>query len=268
MSFDPSAFLHGILQSLKWFALCFVLFSLLGRYFACNQGQKLWTRESANNAFYWLVPPLFYGYAFQLMAVGVLLLAFDFDPDRVRKFALEGGAPSHLPLWLQVALILVVSDCIQYWLHRGFHGARLWKFHAIHHAQEHVDWATSVRFHPVNYLLYATTTAVATVLMGFSTEAFVLLQPFNILYSCMVHANLNWTFGPLRYVFASPVFHRWHHTSADEGGNKNFAPTFPVLDLIFGTFYMPKGKLPEVYGITGNPVPESILGQMAYPFRK
>src|SRR5262249_52789855 len=50
--------------------------------------------------------------------------------------------------------------------------------------------------------------------------------------------------------------------------NKNFASTFPVLDLIFGTFYMPHGKLPERYG-TGDPAfPEDFMGQLAYPFRK
>jgi len=44
----------------------------------------------------------------------------------------------------------------------------------------------------------------------------------------------------------------------------NFAPTFPILDVVFGTFYMPKGRLPADYGAPG--VPEHFLGQMAYPF--
>jgi hypothetical protein len=84
----------------------------------------------------------------------------------------------------------------------------------------------------------------------------------------MVHANLNWTFGPLKYVFASPVFHRWHHTLEDEGLDKNFAPTFPVLDLIFGTFYMPPGKLPARFGVHDTEFPEGFLGQFVYPFRR
>ena len=50
-------------------------------------------------------------------------------------------------------------------------------------------------------------------------------------------------------MLAGPVFHRWHHTAAERGGEKNFASTFPVLDLMFGTFYMPKNALPDAYGV-------------------
>jgi sterol desaturase/sphingolipid hydroxylase (fatty acid hydroxylase superfamily) len=101
--------------------------------------------------------------------------------------------------------------------------------------------------------------------MGFSPLVFVILGPINVLFSSLVHANLNWTYGPFRYVIASPVFHRWHHTSQEEGRDKNFAPTFPFLDVIFGTFYMPKGKLPETFGVD-DPVPDDFIGQLKYPF--
>ena len=72
-----------------------------------------------------------------------------------------------------------------------------------------------------------------------------------------MHANLDWTLGPFKYVIAGPVFHRWHHTAADRGGEKNFAATFPVLDLMFGTFYMPAGELPDHYGIAEREFPKS-----------
>jgi sterol desaturase/sphingolipid hydroxylase (fatty acid hydroxylase superfamily) len=62
------------------------------------------------------------------------------------------------------------------------------------------------------------------------------------------------------------VFHRWHHTAAERGGEKNFAATFPVLDLIFGTFYMPAGVLPDQYGIAEREFPESFPAQLAHPF--
>jgi sterol desaturase/sphingolipid hydroxylase (fatty acid hydroxylase superfamily) len=83
-----------------------------------------------------------------------------------------------------------------------------------------------------------------------------------------VHANLKWTLGPFRYVIAGPVFHRWHHTRAEQGGEKNFASTFPALDLIFGTFYMPKQTLPEAYGVADKAFPPGFGAQMIYPFRQ
>ncbi len=94
-----------------------------------------------------------------------------------------------------------------------------------------------------------------------------LLGPFTIAHSAFVHANLNWTLGPFRYVLAGPVFHRWHHTAAERGGSKNFAATFPVLDLMFGTYYMPKKELPDAYGVADADFPPSFGAQMLYPFR-
>jgi sterol desaturase/sphingolipid hydroxylase (fatty acid hydroxylase superfamily) len=102
-------------------------------------------------------------------------------------------------------------------------------------------------------------------LLGFSALAYNSLGLFNAIYSPLVHANLNWTYGPFKYVLASPVFHRWHHTYQAEGGNKNFAPTFPFLDVMFGTFYMPKGKQPQIFGAEHDNVTNNILQQLAYP---
>ena len=70
-------------------------------------------------------------------------------------------------------------------------------------------------------------------------------------------------------MIATPVFHRWHHTSPDEGGNTNFAGTFPLWDILFGTFRLPEGRLPDNYGIDDqSSFPTEIAGQLAYPFRQ
>lgn len=81
-----------------------------------------------------------------------------------------------------------------------------------------------------------------------------------------MHADLNWRFGPFRYLIASPVFHRWHHTGMQRGGMKNFTATFPVIDLIFGTYCIPKGALPDAYGIGEPEFPRSFGRQLLYLF--
>ena len=44
--------------------------------------------------------------------------------------------------------------------------------------------------------------------------------------------------------------------------------TFPIWDLLFGTFYMPANELPDAYGIDDqSSFPESFGAQMLYPFR-
>ena len=171
-----------------------------------------------------------------------------------------------LPIWLQAATVFIAEDVLLYWLHRGFHSKKFWRWHAIHHSAEQVDWLSTYRFHPVNTWLSFTLVDALMLFAGFSPEAVFLMAGFNMIYSAMVHANLNWTFGPLRYVFASPVFHRWHHTAEEEGMDKNFAPTFPLLDLAFGTFYMPEGKRPQRYGVRGSAIPHGFIAQILWPF--
>jgi sterol desaturase/sphingolipid hydroxylase (fatty acid hydroxylase superfamily) len=64
------------------------------------------------------------------------------------------------------------------------------------------------------------------------------------------------------------MFHRWHHTTAERGGERNFASTFPILDVLFGTYYMPQNARPDAYGVADRNFPPSFGAQMLYPFRR
>ena len=119
-----------------------------------------------------------------------------------------------------------------YWLHRMFHGGGFWKYHAIHHSSEELDWISAARFHPVNLMLGTITVDVILLMAGISPNVMLWVGPFTTFHSAFVHANLNWTLGPFKYVLATPVFHRWHHTTQQEGRHTNFAGTFPVLNAL------------------------------------
>ena len=173
-----------------------------------------------------------------------------------------------MPLWAQALTFLVMSDFLLYWFHRLYHGAAMWKYHAVHHSSEDLDWISAARFHPVNILFGTVLVDVALLLAGISPNVMLWVGPFTTASSAFVHANLNWTLGPFKYVIAGPVFHRWHHTALWRGGSSNFAGTFPIWDLLFGTFYMPENQLPDAYGIDDQSFPESFAAQMLYPFQR
>jgi sterol desaturase/sphingolipid hydroxylase (fatty acid hydroxylase superfamily) len=248
------------------------IFTVLTFFWACNPGQAWWRkRELITDLCYWFVIPLFARY----LRIGLLVLGAAFlfgitTGEGLVEFYDDGHGPlAQLPLWLQVVIFLVGSDVMMYWIHRTFHGAPvLWKYHAVHHSSEDLDWISAARFHPINIFLGSVAVDVVLLVAGISPNVLVFLGPFTIAHSAFVHANLNWTLGPFRYVLAGPVFHRWHHTAADRGGEKNFASTFPVLDVIFGTFYMPKEKLPDAYGVNDKAFPPGFGAQMIYPFRQ
>ncbi len=245
-----------------------VVFAVLSHWSACNPGRPWWRkRELLTDLCYWFLIPLAARFVrIGLMVVGAALLFNIHGTDALMKFYDDGFGPlATLPLWGQVILFLVVSDFLLYWNHRVFHGPAMWKYHAIHHSSADVDWISAARFHPVNLFLGSVAVDVALMLAGISPNALLIVGPFQTASSAFVHANLNWTLGPFKYVMASPVFHRWHHTAADRGGSSNFAGTFPIWDLMFGTFYMPENELPDAYGIDDKEFPESIGAQMLYP---
>jgi sterol desaturase/sphingolipid hydroxylase (fatty acid hydroxylase superfamily) len=170
------------------------------------------------------------------------------------------------PMLAQILELLIAADLFAYAQHRLFHRGTLWRFHAVHHSSTELDWLAAARVHPLNEIIGRTIQIVPLYLLGFRGDALAALVPLLTFYAIFLHANLRWDFGPLRYVIASPVFHRWHHTSQEEGLDKNFAGLFPWIDLLFGTFYMPRGRQPERFGIAGGTMPASFLGQLAAPF--
>ena len=253
--------------SILFTALSLAIFGVLARFWPCNPGQpRYFGKDFKVDLTYFLIALLVYGNLSLALIKGALTLAGGADEPRLFAAVEAGyGRLSHLPVAVQALLIVFLVDVMQYWLHRAFHTRPLWPFHAVHHSAEEVDWTTTFRNHPVNAVVYTVGVGVLVKLMGFSPLAFVIVAVFNFFSAAMVHANLNWTFGPLKYVFASPVFHRWHHSSDPEVRDKNFAPTFAFLDLMFGTFHMPEGRLPDDYG--AREVPQDFIGQLIHPFR-
>lgn len=264
-------------QSLFGIAAGFAVFSL-----AFGLVERLWpalpARERPRPGFatdlsYWFFTPLVTKAVTRLaMIAGVLLIAaaagVRLDKESVRAFVESRRTwASSLPVAAQALLALAVGDFFAYWQHRLFHGRTLWRFHAVHHGSTRLDWLSSVRLHPVNEILGRLAEVLPLIVLGFRPGVLAAYVPFLTVYAIFEHANVPWDLGPLRWVITTPRFHRWHHTSQEEGLDRNFAGLFPFWDLLFGTFYMPPGRQPERFGIRGEPVPEGLIAQLAYPFR-
>jgi sterol desaturase/sphingolipid hydroxylase (fatty acid hydroxylase superfamily) len=246
-----------------------IIFTVLTYFWACNPGRPWWRKpDLVTDLCYWFFIPVMTRFLrIGLLVAGAAVLFGITTADGLISFYENGHGPlAALPLAAQMAIFMIGEDFILYWMHRFFHGARLWKYHAVHHSSEELEWISAARFHPVNLLFGAVAADVIMLLAGISPNVFVVLGPITIAHSAFVHANLDWTLGPFKYIIATPVFHRWHHTAAERGGEKNFAATFPLIDLVFGTFYMPAGELPDRYGVADADFPTSFGKQLVHPF--
>ena len=200
------------------------------------------------------------------VVAAALALGRPLDPASLSGLVAPREAIARLPRLVQLAAFLLVSDLAAYAMHRLFHRNPLWRFHAVHHSSTEVDWLSAVRVHPVNDALMRLAQSVPILAVGFDPALLAGWVPVLAFQSILVHANVPWDFGPLRFVVASPAFHRWHHALDDDGIGRNFAAIFPFIDLAFGTFHLPESE-PGRFGAPGADVPGDFAGQLAWPLR-
>ena len=114
----------------------------------------------------------------------------------------------------------LVADFTQYWVHRTFHAVPfLWRFHAIHHSVEEMDWLAGSRLHLVDVIVTRGLTYVPIFVLGFSNAALMVYVFLVAAQATFIHANVRWQFRPVRRLVATPAFHHWHH-SADTRGRR------------------------------------------------
>lgn len=239
------------------------LFVPVERLFPHRSDQSVFREEWREDLFYYLVSSLLVQVlTFLTFAPAKALLAFD-PLTTVRAWV---GA---LPFVVQFLAIMVLTDFVQYWVHRAFHRVPwLWNFHAVHHSAQNMDWMAGARMHFLEIVALRSTTVIPMYMLGFGSDPMQAYIFLVYLYSTLVHANLGWRFPLLEKLLVTPRFHHWHHGIEKEAIDVNFSIHFPLFDRLFGTYYLPKDQWPEGYGIPGNPVPRGYLAQLKHPFKR
>lgn len=207
-------------------------------------------------------------FALNHLGIAFILLAINAVADGAARLAPDLPFDSW-PVAVQFALIVLVADLTQYGQHRLFHRIPfLWRFHAVHHSIERMDWLAGSRLHFLEVLFQRALVIAPVHLLGFGREAIDLYVVFAGLITVFIHANLGVDFGWLRYLVATPAFHHWHHAAEEEARDRNFAVHLPVLDVLFGTFHLPRGRWPGRYGLLDDKLPKGLLAQHLHPFRR
>jgi sterol desaturase/sphingolipid hydroxylase (fatty acid hydroxylase superfamily) len=181
----------------------------------------------------------------------------------VRSF----GLVSNLSTGAAVALAIVLVALGNYWGHRLTHEIPfLWRFHAVHHSIEQMDFVAAGRLHPLDQAFTQAFTVIPLFLLGYGAGVFGGVAVFITLLAIFQHANVRLRFPGLRWVINTPEWHHWHHAIDDVARDKNFG--LPIVDKLFGTAYLPKGGRPAGFG-TRSPVPaDGYLRHLAYPFTR
>lgn len=260
----------GVAEGPSWLAVDFFVLNLLlysvvfvpiERFFALRADQPVFRRQ-------WLVD-LTYFFTNSLLIEVLTVLTLKpavvlFDWARAEWVS---AWVASLPLPVQVVAILLAADFTQYWVHRAFHSVPvLWRFHAIHHSAEEMDWLAGSRLHLVDVILTRGLVYVPVFVLGFSNAALMVYVFLVAAQATFIHANVRWAFRPLHKIVATPAFHHWHHSAEQDAIDKNFAVHTPIWDVLFGTYYLPD-RWPSRYGIGGGAaVPPGWFRQLLFPF--
>ena len=258
---------HTPYVGLDWFVLDLLgstlMFVFIEKLFALKKDQPVFRAEWQTDLAYFGVNHLIVG--FVLLATNLLVhrgFSWAFDAD-VQAW-IQG-----LPFLLELFLILLVADLVQYWTHRAYHEVPLlWRLHAVHHSARSMDWLSGSRQHIIELILTRTLILAPIYVLGFSKEvidAYIVIVGFQAVFN---HANVSVRLGPLSYVIVTPNFHHWHHSQDTEAIDRNYAAHFAFLDYLFGTAVTADRKWPERYGVLGDYVPNGFLQQQTFPFTR
>lgn len=177
-----------------------------------------------------------------LTRIGVELLSDFLNLIGIENFvAIEVG---HLPPWLQLVLMFIIKDLIEWLIHRLLHWSPwLWEFHKVHHSVKQMGFAAHLRYHWMENVVYKSLEYIPLALIGFSLTDFFLVHMIAIAIGHWNHANYYLPIGPFKYLINNPAMHIWHHAKelpADRRYGVNFGLSLSLWDYIFGTAYMPE----------------------------
>ncbi|MEZ5427801.1 MAG: sterol desaturase family protein [Pyrinomonadaceae bacterium] len=238
----------------------FVIFAPIERMFALHKEQKIFRKG-------WRTDILHFFFNRFLIDIGsfiaVVVLAVSFywmvSPDLQAAVAAQ-------PFVFQFIEAVLIVNLAGYFAHRLAHTVPfLWKFHSVHHSSAELDWLASARLHPFDQIFLRSMMFVPLYVLGFTKEVFGVYIFLALAQGIFNHSNVRFRFGFLKWIITTPEYHHWHHSNDPEARNKNFAGQLPVLDMLFGTIYLPENKRPETYG-TSDPIPNGYLAQLRYPF--
>jgi len=179
-----------------------------------------------------------------------------------------------LPMWSQLLIFFIILDFVQWFTHVLLHRFNiLWRFHKVHHSVKEMGFASHLRYHWMENILYKPLKVMGVMILGgFEPQQAFIVHFVAISIGHLNHANIKLNYGPLKYIFNNPIMHLYHHAHAlpkDRNYGVNFGISLSLWDYIFKTNYIPEDSGTIELGYEGDKkMPKGFIGQLLYGFKK
>ena len=175
---------------------------------------------------------------------------------------------------LQLLIFFVVTDFIQWFTHVMLHRFDIfWRFHKVHHSIVQMGFAGHLRYHWMENVFYTPIKYITVMLIGgFTPEMAYIVFYISIAIGHFNHANIGWSYGPLKYIFNNPKMHIWHHAKELPTARRfgvNFGISLSIWDYLFRKNYIPSDGRDIELGFDGiEKYPKGFFGLILSGFRK
>ncbi len=186
------------------------------------------------------------------------------DPLKMAKqsLGLTTEWAMHMPFILQVAMVLVLIEFGQYWMHRLMHKNYVfWLTHSPHHHLTQLNAMKGAVGNPIELFLIS-----LSVVALFDVPLAAVFCAANMMNSISTFAHANARTYPPRwysFLFTTIEHHSLHHSATYEDNFCNYGNSLILLDRIFGTF---RDGAAEAVG-QGERIRLSIWEQTIFPFQ-
>ena len=193
--------------------------------------KSTWVRW-VNNAGIWLLDATLQRWLVMGFALATAAYAAQHNWGLLRTVA--------LPEPVAIALGIFLLDFLCTLKHRLFHEVPLlWRVHALHHSDLDCDVSTSLRHHPLDYLIDGLISLLIVIAVGASPVTLLIFYLIVLAHNSLRHANIYISENidqVLRLFVVTPDFHRTHHSCVEEETNSNYGLIFPWWDWMMRTY--------------------------------
>lgn len=194
-----------------------------------HEGWRINRQEFLTDVFY---------VAFGITVIGWFADNFADSPIASAKEALGISTPwlASLPFLVQVALVMLLFEFGQYWMHRWMHNnSILWSTHAPHHHVTQLNAMKGYIGNPIELFLIS-----LSVIALFDFDKAAMFAAFNSLGAISYYAHANVRADPPKwfsFFFTTIRHHSLHHTALSfEDTRCNYGNCVILFDRMFGTF--------------------------------